>query len=54
MDVPGEKIQERKGVDMTPSDSRTVMGHCAAKPKLPVHFKVCRKKQTEIQLFKDL
>ena len=35
-------------------DCNAVMDHCVTKPKLSIHFKVWRKKQTEIQLFKDL
>ena len=30
MNDHGKKIQERSEVDMTSSDSRNVMGHCAA------------------------
>ena len=40
MDNHEKKIQERSEVDMAPSDSRTVMGHCAAQVQISVHFKV--------------
>ena len=30
----GKKIQEQNGVDMTPSDSRTVMGHWVAQTQI--------------------
>ena len=46
MDDHGKKIQKRSGVDIKPSESRAVMGHCAAQTQIVCSF-YSLKKETD-------